>query len=64
MGVVFDRYPGVSRTLYLVDEEFIGREPDAVSRAVAVSEILHAAGFRWETSCRIDQATPHLVTDS
>ncbi len=55
MGAVFDRYPGVSRTIYLVDEEFIGREPDAVSRAVAVSEVLHAAGFRWETSCRIDQ---------
>lgn len=25
MRDVFDRYPEVSRTLYLVDEEFIGR---------------------------------------
>jgi hypothetical protein len=25
MGAVFDRYPEVARTLYLVDEEFIGR---------------------------------------
>lgn len=52
---VFDRYPEVSRTLYLVDEEFIGREPDAVRRALAVADVLHTVGLRWETSCRIDQ---------
>lgn len=55
MGEVFDRYPEVSRTLYLVDEEFIGRGPDAVPRALAVADVLHSEGFRWETSCRIDQ---------
>ncbi|MFE2024317.1 radical SAM protein [Streptomyces hygroscopicus] len=55
MGAVFDRYPDISRTLYLVDEEFIGRGPDAVPRAVHMADVLHGAGFQWETSCRIDQ---------
>jgi len=40
---VFDLYPEVSRTLYLVDEEFIDRGPDAVPRALAVADVLHAA---------------------
>lgn len=53
---IADRHPQVSRTLYLVDEEFIGRGPDAVSRALAVADTLHHAGFQWETSCRVDQA--------
>jgi radical SAM superfamily enzyme YgiQ (UPF0313 family) len=57
MGDVFDRHPDISRTLYLVDEEFIGRGPDAVPRALEMAEVLHGAGFRWETSCRIDQVT-------
>lgn len=55
MGEVFDRYPEISRTLYLVDEEFIGRGPDAVSRALALADVLHTEGFQWESSCRIDQ---------
>ncbi len=55
MREVFDRYPEVSRTLYLVDEEFVGRGLDAVPRALAVADVLHSAGFAWETSCRIDQ---------
>lgn len=55
MTHVFDHYPHVSRTLYLVDEEFIGRSTDAVPRAVELADTLHGAGFRWETSCRIDQ---------
>lgn len=55
MGEVFDRYPDVSRTLYLVDEEFIGHGPDATSRALTVADVLHGEGFQWETSCRIDQ---------
>ncbi|MQT01965.1 radical SAM protein [Streptomyces jumonjinensis] len=55
MGQVFDRYPHVSRTLYLVDEEFIGRGEDAVDRALAVSQVLDEAGFAWESSCRVDQ---------
>ncbi|MFC8527196.1 B12-binding domain-containing radical SAM protein [Nocardia sp. NPDC057227] len=57
IGEVFDRHPQVSRTLYLVDEEFIGRGPDAATRAVAVAEVLHTARLRWETSCRVDQVT-------
>ncbi|MGH3913006.1 MAG: B12-binding domain-containing radical SAM protein [Pseudonocardiaceae bacterium] len=55
MGTVFDRYPQVSRTLYLVDEEFIGRGPGTAERALAVAKVLHGEGFRWETSCRVDQ---------
>ncbi|MGH3778149.1 MAG: B12-binding domain-containing radical SAM protein [Pseudonocardiaceae bacterium] len=55
MGEVFDLFPHVSRTMYLVDEEFIGRGPDAVSRALSVADALAGAGFSWETSCRVDQ---------
>lgn len=55
MSEVFERFPGISRTLYLVDEEFIGRGDDAEARALAMADALHGAGFRWETSCRIDQ---------
>ncbi|GGM57189.1 hypothetical protein GCM10012275_30370 [Longimycelium tulufanense] len=61
MGDVFDRHPEIARVLYLVDEEFIGRGIGAVERALAVADTLHAAGFRWETSCRIDQVVqPNL----
>lgn len=56
-AAIFDRHPAVSRTLYLVDEEFIGRDEDAVPRALAVADRLHGAGFRWETSCRVDQVS-------
>jgi len=52
---VFDRHPDLSRTIYLVDEEFIGREANAIERALAVAQTLHSEGFQWETSCRIDQ---------
>ncbi|MXQ65019.1 radical SAM protein [Actinomadura rayongensis] len=52
---VFDEHPDVSRTLYLVDEEFIGRDESAVPRALAVADLLHSRGFGWETSCRVDQ---------
>ncbi len=55
MDRIFRRHPGISRTIYLVDEEFIGRGSDAVPRALAVAGRLHGAGFEWETSCRIDQ---------
>jgi len=55
MREVFDRHPDISRTLYLVDEEFIGRGDDAVARALAVADTVHGAGFRWESSCRVDQ---------
>lgn len=55
IGKVFDRHPHVSRTLYLVDEEFIGRDEDAVPRALRLADTLAGAGFAWETSCRVDQ---------
>lgn len=55
IGAVFDRHPGISRTLYLVDEEAVGAGPDAVARVQALAETIHAAGFRWESSCRVDQ---------
>lgn len=55
IGKVADRHPDISRTLYVVDEEFIGRGPDAVDRALDVATTISAAGFAWESSCRIDQ---------
>ncbi|WP_240956594.1 hypothetical protein [Micromonospora sp. HNM0581] len=55
MSEVFERHPHLSRTLYLVDEEFIGRGDDAAQRALVISRTMHDAGFRWESSCRIDQ---------
>lgn len=55
MRQVFDRYPDISRTLYLVDEEFIGRGDGAEARACAVARAVSNAGFRWESSCRVDQ---------
>ncbi|ABD11179.1 Fe-S oxidoreductase [Frankia casuarinae] len=55
LSAVFERYPQVSRTLYLVDEEFLGRAPDATSRALELASLLHRAGFGWESSCRVDQ---------
>lgn len=55
IGAVADRHPAISRTLYVVDEEFIGRGPDAVDRAFEVAGTIDSAGFTWESSCRIDQ---------
>ncbi len=55
MRRVFDRYPAGSRTAYLVDEEFIGRDHDAAGRALEVARVVQEAGFRWESSCRVDQ---------
>ena len=55
MRRVFDRYPNASRTVYLVDEEFIGRDTDAGGRALEVARVVYQAGFRWESSCRVDQ---------
>jgi len=52
---VFDRHPQVARVLYLVDEEFIGRDTGAERRALQMARVVHEAGFRWESSCRVDQ---------
>jgi hypothetical protein len=55
IGKVADRHPAISRALYVVDEEFIGRGEDAVNRALEVASTIRDAGFTWESSCRIDQ---------
>ena len=55
MRSVFDRYPHISRTVHLVDEEFIGRDEGAAGRALRVARVVHEAGFGWESSCRVDQ---------
>lgn len=55
IGKVADRHPAISHTLYVVDEEFIGRGEDAVTRALGVASTISDAGFAWESSCRIDQ---------
>ncbi|MGH3796135.1 MAG: radical SAM protein [Pseudonocardiaceae bacterium] len=55
IGKVADRHPTISRTLYVVDEEFIGRGEDAVGRALDVASTISNAGLTWESSCRIDQ---------
>jgi hypothetical protein len=54
---VADRHRSISRTLYLVDEEFIGRDHNAVTRALEIAATIDDAGFGWESSCRIDQVT-------
>ncbi|MEU8024226.1 radical SAM protein [Micromonospora haikouensis] len=55
MRAVFDRHPNLNKTIYLVDEEFIGRGDDAATRALQVADTLAQTGFTWETSCRVDQ---------
>lgn len=55
IGKVADQHPDISRTLYVVDEEFIGRGEDAVARASRVARTISGAGFAWESSCRVDQ---------
>src|SRR5262249_30656161 len=43
MRRAFARHPGLSRTVYLVDEEFFGRGQDAVPRALALAGQMHEA---------------------
>ncbi|AYF79100.1 radical SAM protein [Nocardia yunnanensis] len=52
---IFDHFPDRSRTLYLVDEEFIGAGPDAAHRALELAATVAGHGMAWESSCRIDQ---------
>ncbi|WP_327147030.1 B12-binding domain-containing radical SAM protein [Nocardia sp. NBC_01327] len=52
---IFDHFPDRSHTLYLVDEEFIGADDDAVPRALALAATVAGHGMAWESSCRIDQ---------
>lgn len=51
---LYRRFPKTSNKLFLVDEEFIGIDSKG-TRAREMAHILNGAGFRWETSSRIDQ---------
>ncbi len=62
MGRVLDRNPQIRRTVYMVDEEFIGRGPGTVERALDLAGNVHDAGMTWETSCRVDQVV-HQTED-
>ena len=57
IGSVYDHFPHTSRKIFLVDEEFVGDSSSfsVTERALDVSSTLHAHGFRWETSARVDQ---------
>jgi hypothetical protein len=55
IGNAFDRHPGTSRTVYLVDEEIIGNSPDSEQRILSLASMLAGVGLSWESSCRIDQ---------
>lgn len=54
---IYDRYPGVARKVYVVDEEFVGIRPQGGSetRAKTIALALSKHGFRWEANSRIDQ---------
>ena len=56
-AALFDRSPEISRKLFLVDEEFVGSDKNgqALERATSVCDLVHDAGFLWETSTRVDQ---------
>lgn len=51
----FDQYPHLARKIYLVDEEFIGYQRDALMRARALADSLTAHRFRFESMTRVDQ---------
>lgn len=54
---VYARHPDLAKKVFLVDEEFIGRDRHGLvdRRAVDIARALHETGFRWETSSRVDQ---------
>jgi radical SAM superfamily enzyme YgiQ (UPF0313 family) len=54
---VYEQFPQISRKLFLVDEEFIGKDRNGsvLDRAKEISASIKNYGFRWETSARIDQ---------
>lgn len=51
---IYTRFPRTSNKLFLVDEEFMGSDSKG-TRALEMAQLLDSAGFRWETSSRIDQ---------
>jgi hypothetical protein len=54
---IFDERAAVARKIFLVDEEFIGRDSEGrgLQRAREVATEIWSRGFRWETSARVDQ---------
>lgn len=54
---VFNAHPQIDRRIFLVDEEFVGYQEEALaqSRCIGVASQLAVYGFRFETSSRIDQ---------
>jgi hypothetical protein len=63
MSPIFDEFPETSKTMYMVDEEFIGRDDDAVDRAVSLARRLFSSGYQWESSCRVDQVVDLNATE-
>jgi hypothetical protein len=55
IATIYANHPDIAKKVFLVDEEFFGYSPDADARAVDVATVLHSAGFRFETSARVDQ---------
>lgn len=54
---LYAQFPHIDRRIFLVDEEFIGYQPDdqALSRCTKFAEMMRKYRFRFETSSRIDQ---------
>jgi len=54
---LYAQFPHIDRRIFLVDEEFIGYQPDdqALSRCMKFAETMKKYHFRFETSSRIDQ---------
>lgn len=54
---VFDKFPDTARTIFLVDEEFVGYRGQDLSleRGKAVATTIKNHGFNFESSTRIDQ---------
>jgi len=53
----FSSFPQLDRRIFLVDEEFVGYQPDefALPRGLGFAQRLKRFGFDFETSSRIDQ---------
>lgn len=54
---VFDEVTDATRRVFLVDEEFLGKDHGAptVARGREIATSLWRRGFEWETSARVDQ---------
>lgn len=54
---LYAQFPHIDRRIFLVDEEFVGYQPDdqSLTRCLKFAETMKKYGFRFETSSRIDQ---------